>query len=1457
MGIALPQVVTSDRASGAQVIDGSLKFDGSKSTALKRTPSSDGNRKTWTWSAWVRKHKDSRSTLFSAGATSSDTGFAALEIESDEQLRYGGWNTLWKKSTEVFRDYNQFYHIVLAFDSTQVTASNRVRLYKNGTEITDLATNNSISQNTDYPINDNVIHYIGGIDGGGGENITFNDYTMTQVYLIDGQALGPESFGYADGLTNTWRPKKFIVEPEVVQTVQPTYVNSSAVLDPTNAFDGSSGTEATYSGVNSWISFNVTDASNLSVPFTIRNDSSATGQTVAMFTDSGGSSAASGFWDSTGNNTLSPAVSTTVNDAYTFPSTGTYYLRHTVGSNSNIFVYKIGGSVTTGGFGTNGFYLPMDGNSPIGEDKSGQGNNWTPVNFGGSVALDNPIVSGAKPILNTDGGGNVARPGVFGSEVGAYYAVTVASVGGGNRYHFDGVDRPNPTLTRGATYTFDQSDSSNSSHPLRFATAADAAGSTQYTDGVSSSGTPGSAGAFTRITVPHNSPSTLYYYCTNHSGMGSSTSQITDETKADPYAWKNVLALPLVGTANDVSTQILPVVNDVTRLRFKTDWNWMYVSAIEINGTILTTGTLDNSGGVWSGGDNWKNGSVGSGQETYSQSARGDWFDVTLASTLNIDTLRIYVYLDSSSGVSTNVFELELFYGNGTSYLKTFPLNTDAPNGNFNQRSWQNFGSVRFVSVRTNGDPVPSDLQSNFYGGSFDFDGTGDYLNGSNSNLNFGTGDFTIEAWCFVDSGANNKGLWQLSTTIGGLQSDNTTLSSNYEDDEFYFGSASGWRQAGRTHIDNTWHHVAEVRSGGTISIYVDGVLDQSWSDTSTYDMTYWAVGGYYSTSYLWSGYIQDFRVYKGVAKYTSNFVVASTSPDILPDTPSGVSGGSKLAKVTDGAVSFDGSGDYLLSGASSDYSLGTGNFTIEGYIYPNSASGTQGIMGIGNAVSPACQIFYNVSNSQKVRFNVTDGTAIESTGTAPAKAWSHFAVVREGTGSNETKIYINGKLEAQGTISTNLTETTLQIGRPNTSSGTEYFNGVVSNFRVLKGTALYTSNFTPPTAPLTNVTNTKLLCCQSNTSVTTASVTPSEINLYSISAYKEDTSSTNQTWDQSDSASSTSSALNHDELYWIDLGSSQTVGQVTFNVVASGQSSDTAVNYIIYYSTASNSTGSSVCNSGCTQTFIPVATGTSPGTYSVTVNFPTASSARYIAITNGNSGPGGTYVYSNVKIRPPMPAPTNFNPFNTDINTVRGQETGYATLNPLRVNEGAITLSNGNLTASRTDTSEGRVAGTMALSTGKFYFEVQRDRLSNIGNYFAVGVTSLENLATTQYGGNPTSSGGSSLEWVLTDRATAVNSSTYTNLNSTLGDVVQGDVVQVCIDMDASKIWFGKNGIFSGTPQSGSGQAFSNLSSEVTPLCYIYNTDLHWNFGQKPFKFPPPAGFQPLNAANVRPVRL
>lgn len=105
------------------------------------------------------------------------------------------------------------------------------------------------------------------------------------------------------------------------------------------------------------------------------------------------------------------------------------------------------------------------------------------------------------------------------------YTVTVAtgtnSYGTGNKFYLNGSVSPTISLTEGQIYRFDQSDSSNSTHPLRFSTTANGthAGGSEYTTGVTTSGTPGSSGAYTQIEVASGAP-TLYYYCTNHSGMG-------------------------------------------------------------------------------------------------------------------------------------------------------------------------------------------------------------------------------------------------------------------------------------------------------------------------------------------------------------------------------------------------------------------------------------------------------------------------------------------------------------------------------------------------------------------------------------------------------------------------------------------------------------------------------------------------------------------------------------------------------------------------------------------------------------------------------------------------------------------------------------------------------------------------------------------------------------------------
>ncbi len=155
--------------------------------------------------------------------------------------------------------------------------------------------------------------------------------------------------------------------------------------------------------------------------------------------------------------------------------------------------------------------------------------NPRPERFTESVTITFPTFD-VETLTRINVGFGVGRIGdvtTSGTSSVTVYTVTVASgtnsYGTGNKYYVAGLSGASPTLTlnEGSTYKFDQSDSSNSGHPLRFSTTANGThgGGSQYTTGVTTSGTPGSSGAYTQITVASGAP-TLYYYCTNHSGMG-------------------------------------------------------------------------------------------------------------------------------------------------------------------------------------------------------------------------------------------------------------------------------------------------------------------------------------------------------------------------------------------------------------------------------------------------------------------------------------------------------------------------------------------------------------------------------------------------------------------------------------------------------------------------------------------------------------------------------------------------------------------------------------------------------------------------------------------------------------------------------------------------------------------------------------------------------------------------
>ena len=156
---ALP-TITDDSALGGAVIEKSLRFN--YNAYLNRTPSSAGNRKTFTISAWVKRCSTGGvDPIFSRYTANSDAGFLGLYINSDDYIYFTGWSTVYLKSSRIYRDPTAWSHILLAVDTTQSTSTDRIKLYFNG-ELQSTATYNAPSQNADLNINEaSAEHMIG------------------------------------------------------------------------------------------------------------------------------------------------------------------------------------------------------------------------------------------------------------------------------------------------------------------------------------------------------------------------------------------------------------------------------------------------------------------------------------------------------------------------------------------------------------------------------------------------------------------------------------------------------------------------------------------------------------------------------------------------------------------------------------------------------------------------------------------------------------------------------------------------------------------------------------------------------------------------------------------------------------------------------------------------------------------------------------------------------------------------------------------------------------------------------------------------------------------------------------------------------------------------------------------------------------------------------------------------
>jgi hypothetical protein len=286
----------------------------------------------------------------------------------------------------------------------------------------------------------------------------------------------------------------------------------------------------------------------------------------------------------------------------------------------------------------------------------------------------------------------------------------------------------------------------------------------------------------------------------------------------------------------------------------------------------------------------------------------------------------------------------------------------------------------------------------------------------------------------------------------------------------------------------NQWVHLAVSYDGSTYRMFFDGVSVGTpvSSATNVVALNSLTVGARSDTTatQVWAGYISNFRYVTGAALYTSTFTPATSPLGIagsgttqlllnftnaaildnammaVPETVGNAQIDTTTKKYGTGSLEFDGTGDWLLVPDSIDQRLGTGNFTIECWLYLSATGTARGIVGKGTSTTGW---LLSTDSSNKVVFTYTTSTII-STGALSGSTWYHIAVVREGTGSNQTKIYIDGTNDGTGTVSTDFTQTNAAYVGANRTGG-DPMNGYIDDLRITKGVARYTANFTAPTA--------------------------------------------------------------------------------------------------------------------------------------------------------------------------------------------------------------------------------------------------------------------------------------------------------------------------------------------------------------------------------------------------------
>ena len=380
-------------------------------------------------------------------------------------------------------------------------------------------------------------------------------------------------------------------------------------------------------------------------------------------------------------------------------------------------------------------------------------------------------------------------------------------------------------------------------------------------------------------------------------------------------------------------------------------------------------------------------------------------------------------------------------------------------------------------------------------GGSVYFDGVGDMLSIPASNQLEPLGDdFTYEWWWYPTTFSGRQWFFHTGTDYW-LGVDFTSArglgmwaSSNGTSWDLLHSDGGGNGISNTNPILKTWNHIAYTRSGNTFTLWLNGtsivsvngitgsIVDRS-SEAKVIGS--WALS---SPQFPLTGYMSDFRFSSGLARYTSTFTP--------PTAPLSSSGSSLHIKGTDASIVdksqvsnlklvgnttasttqikygnssmyFDGVGDYLTSATTSaeTMELGTGDFTMECWLYPTAASGYSMIFDHGVTVS---DISFGLKATTLQPYLYTSGFVINGSSNAQLNVWQHIALVRN---SGTITIYLNGIGIGSTSTVYNYTAQNFMIGGAH--DGLSFFKGYMQDYRITKGLARYTTNFTPPTESL------------------------------------------------------------------------------------------------------------------------------------------------------------------------------------------------------------------------------------------------------------------------------------------------------------------------------------------------------------------------------------------------------